>query len=252
MIAPQYPREARKIIQEQIDHENILQKDLARSANIPATTLSMFLSGQRKPSIPLLEKCAQELGLLPEELISAQREYDAWSQTPDGKRVLAKESQISSPEKTPHGALSNWQIKLHYDLGDLKFNPPHFAELKFASVDLTRGKYKIVSKDLQTTYADTENLVLPKGESALIYSREKVTLPSFIAGRAGGISFHINHGIAVSFGLQLDPLFSGHPFALFTNNGAEPYQIAPGDPSLSVEFYYLAAEPDLELNERLE
>ena len=245
-LAP-HPREARAIIQEGIEAKKFLQKDFAKATGIPAATLSMFLSGQRKPSIPLLEKCAEKLDLDIDELLQAQKTFEAWSQSAEGKRALTKELQLQSPDRRSSGALANWQIKLHLDLDELKIEPVDKAELKLASLDLTRGKYKMVSRDLRKTFSDREKLLLGKGESALIYSKQKLTLPMFLAGRAGGISFYLAQGIMVSFGLQLDPGFSGHPFALFPNNGAEPYAIEPGEPCLSVEFYYLAGEPDEEL-----
>jgi deoxycytidine triphosphate deaminase len=251
MNAHDSPIEARKMILEELEAKDILQKDLSRLAQIPPATLSMVLSGQRKPSMPFLEKCAECLKLDLEELIKSQRDFETWSKTEEGKRKLARESQLDSPQRRALGTLANWQIKLHMDLGDLEITPCDKLVFQYASLDFTRGKFKRVKEHRADAKTEDKSMILKPLESALVYSREAIRLPPFLVGRVGGISFHILHGVSVSFGLQLDPLWKGTPFALFSNHSIEPFTMDPGEQCFSVEFSYLSGEVEEELDRRI-
>jgi deoxycytidine triphosphate deaminase/plasmid maintenance system antidote protein VapI len=240
------PVEARTIILEALDTRKILQKSLARGTKIPPATVSMVLSGQRKPSTTFLEKCSDYLSLDLEALVKSQRDFDVWARTEEGKRILARESRFDSAHRRTLGTLVNWQIKLHIELGDLEITPPDDVVFQVASVDFTRGKYKRVKELRADPATEGVRLTIGPSESAVIYSKETIKLPSFIVGRVGGISYHIASGVSVSFGLQLDPLWKGLPFALFTNHGCENFDLDPGEPCFSVEFAYLSAEAEPE------
>ncbi len=142
--------------------------------------------------------------------------------------------------------LSNWQIALHFDLDDLFISPFDRQNLGPASLDLTRGRFRRMVKG-RPLYEESAEMVIEPGESVIVYSRETIGLPNFLAGRAGGISWLIENGLQVCFGLQLDPGWKGNPYALIHNVGFEGYEIPTGDAFLSVEFSYLSTPPDFDL-----
>lgn len=244
MSLPTRPDAARDLILKALKSLGMQQKELAARTHIKAPTLNMFLTGQRRPTKPLLDACAEVLKLDVEQLQRAQEDYEKWAASAEGRRKLQFEQRQSSGSQS--GILVNWQIEQHVGNNELEITPFDRENLQPASFDLTRGQFKKVIEGYRLYSADSP-CVIAKGESVIVYSQEKIKMPDFIVGRAGGVSFLLQNGLCTTFGLQLDPRFDGSPFALITNVGVDPYHLEPGEPFLSVEFSYLASNPSFQM-----
>lgn len=235
------PPTAVDLIQAQMDALGMKQKELVRQTGIRQSTMSLHLSGKRNSSRTFLESCADVLDLDVESLVKAQALYDKWASTLEGKQVLARDRLFSTTEFYSTSILADWQIDLHMKAGDISVTPASGVNLEKASMDLNRGECYLFDKN-KIVNLGSSLLILEPGQTARVHALEKLKLPTFLVGKAGGMSFHVRHGIAVNFGLQFDPGYEGHPFALMTHHGIEPFELRHGEPFLSVDFSYVVNE----------
>lgn len=230
---------------DQIDarmHEiGLKQRDLIQRTGIRQSTFSLYMTGKRNPSNAFLESCAEALGLDVTDLRKVQTSYEKWKNSENGRKVYARQQLINTNGIFPQSVIPGWQIKLHMDAGDIEVSPADNMGLSLASIDLNRGECHLFDNNRLINLGKNQ-LILSPGHTARIHSLEKLRIPEFMVGRAGGMSFHIRHGVAVNFGLQLDPGYEGHPFALFTNFGNEKLELSYGEPFLSVDFSYIGKE----------
>lgn len=239
MNAP--PQTAIELIEAEMRERGLKQKDLVDKSGIPQPTLSLYMSGKRGPSNAFLESCADILGIEVSELKKTQAIFERWKESGDGRMLFARE-QLKKVGAFPVGSvLSRKRIMLHIEAGDIDISPMTGAIFQKASVDLTRGECHLFDNNKMINL-EKNLLILSPRQTARIHSFEKLRLPEFMIGRAGGLSFHTRHGISVDFGLQFDPGYEGYPFALFTNNGNEKLELGYGEPFLSIDFTYLAPD----------
>lgn len=235
------PQTVIELIETQMRERGFKQKDLAEKSGIPQPTLSLYMSGKRGLSNAFFEACSELLGIEVGELKRAQANFDKWKESGNG-RILFAQEQLKKVRAFPVGSLlSRKRIMLHIEAGDIDISPMTGVVIQKASVDLTRGECHLFDNNKMINL-EKNLLILSPRQTARIHSVEKLKLPEFMIGRAGGLSFHTRHGVSVDFGLQFDPGYEGHPFALFTNNGNEKLELSYGEPFLSIDLTYLAPD----------
>lgn len=122
--------------------------------------------------------------------------------------------------------------------------PFAIEKLKRASYDIRVGKTAIIILPEQKggyVRVDVEyegNLEVPVGRTAVIYSLERVNLPTDIKARTSLRAYFATRGLMYNGGV-IDPDYHGHLFFTVANLGLSPVQLPYGEGFVTTEFVRL-------------
>lgn len=216
-----------RLIEEYLSAQKITRKQFAQKLRLSPPYLSMLMNGDRRLTQSVVALLVKKTG------IPATQWWQAGGIGP-------------KDESTRSGTvLADWRIARSHRDGWLSIEPfraeGEDGRLQAASYDLSRGDFTLADTDESRT---TETLVLKHRQSALVYTREKITLSKHVIGRIAPQGELVAHFVTLSFGLQLDPGWEGQPFMHLMNQGRDPFVLEYDQPFASVEFHLLADEPE--------
>ncbi len=141
------------------------------------------------------------------------------------------------------GVLSGEQIRREAErpTGKIDIEPFDPENVQPASVDLTLGEEVFVpEEERKETLSEGSLLSLPAGGTALILTRERLTLDDDVAGHLGLRSHYTRKGIDILEGPQIDPGFEGPLHVVLINLSPSKQLIPFGERIVSVEFVELS------------
>lgn len=213
------------LIEDFLDKKEMTRKQFADSLDLSPGYVSMLMKGERPVTAHVAAVLAEVTGI----------PIDRWQQRPISRGAAG----------TAMGTvLADWRImKAHRD-GLLKIDPfrgeGEENRVQAASYDLSRGPFKFPEGGWQRD----KRLVLERRKSVLVRTREKITLSKKLVGRIAPMGDLVLQFVTLSFGLHLDPGWSGQPFVHLHNHGEDDFVLDYDQCFASVEFHLLADEPE--------
>lgn len=139
--------------------------------------------------------------------------------------------------------LSGDQIKAEVEskTGRIGIEPFDADNVEPASYDMTLGSEAFIPEDEHKQRLEPGSMLsIPAGGTALILTRERLTVGNDIAGHVGLRSYYTRKGIDILKGPQIDPGFEGPLHVVLINLSPSKQAIPYGEPIVTVEFVELS------------
>lgn len=218
--------QAGRLIEDFLARENMTRSQLASKLNFSAGYLSMLIRGER----PISAHVAQELAR------ATKIPVDRWQQD--------RHTRGSTPLATGT-ILADWRIEKAIRERLLNISPfrtdGEDNRLQAASYDLSRGEFKKRPND---EWSNAKQLVLRPGCSALVRTVEEISVTKKLVAHIAPQGELVLAFVMLSFGLHLDPGWSGHPYMHLHNHGDEEFVLDYDQRFASIEFHLLADDPN--------
>ena len=222
-------------IAEIIAEMGVEQYQFADIVGMSPAYLSMVIQGKRRLTDGLITHLAKATSIAESDWKQLRDKHEIWeAQHPSSSRSFRTSS---------GGVLSRQDIQRAVKDGALIVEPFMPENLSHASLELTLGESQrlaswndIGSDDASlSAREERDHLVIKPGECWQMWTKEKLKMPNNLCGRIAACGELIAHGIIVGFGLQVDPMWNGHPFLSLMHCGREPFELSDSEPFVSLE-----------------
>ena len=247
-VAPKSPG---GLLEDLIKEKSLTQGQAADLIGISRQYLNGIISGKYPFTADLGLKLTEPLGTTPDFWNEALHAYDAYLQSDHGreaKRTQEEEALVLDFELQTAPTLVNHQIRAAMDTGFLPVDPPVPAgalQPTALLLSLDQKGYRYTLGGSREAVALRPWLVLRRGETLSISTREKVGLPSRLRGRVLGL---LDALACQCLLLSCQPVLEpgrklNHLSFSLTNVGPFEVKLVAGDPVIAVGFEFLAQEP---------
>lgn len=247
-IAAKSPAE---LLEELIKEKHLTQGQAADLIGISRQYLNGIINGKYPFTADLGLKLTEPLGTTPEFWNEAVRSYDSYLQSDQGResrRAQDEEALVLDLELQTAPTLVNHQIHAAMDTGFLRVEPPvakGALQPTALLLSLDQQGYRYTAGGVHEPVALRPSLVLRRGETLTVATREKIGLPSRLRGRVLGLLDALaSQCLLLSCPPVLEPGRKlNHLSFSLTNVGPFEARLAAGDPCIVVGFEFLAQEP---------
>ena len=239
-------------LEDLIKEKNLTQGQAADLIGISRQYLNGIINGKYPFTADLGLKLTEPLGTTPEFWNETIRAYEGYLQSDQGreaKRTKDEESLVLDLELQTGPTLVNHQIHAAMDTGFLRVEPPVTkGSLQPTALLLSldqKGYRYATGGSAPEAVALRPWLVLRRGETLAISTREKIGLPARLRGRVLGLLDALaSQCLLLSCPPVLEPGRKlNHLSFSLTNVGPFEVRLVAGDPCIAVGFEFLAQEP---------